>query len=418
MELSSGSRPTSFRIKLFILLTVLGGLTVTVISSLQIESNIWGQVIIFAVLSFLAQLIPARLPQGATFSVAFIIDIILIGLYGTPVAAVTKFVVTFGAGLFSGILVQKDSLPRVLQFSSQSVLVVGLSGIVYYSIPQMVLTSILTSITYFLASTLFIALYSISITRESFKETWLSVIKTIYVNYFVLSSLSFVYIYMIENSSLELKIFSILVFFVPVILVSHAFRLATGMKQSYLKTVTTIAAAIEAKDSYMKGHSERVAELTVALAREFRMRENEIQKLEFAALLHDAGKIGIPDEILNKPGPLSVEEYDRVKEHSALGAEILQKIKFLQSYSDTILYHHEHYDGTGYPAGLRGDEIPLLSRFLAVADAYDAMTTDRPFRPAKTPEQTVEEMERLAGSQFDPDLVEPFKKILKKRGEI
>lgn len=418
MRLSSGSGAAVLVSKVIIPFTIVSGLLVVITNASQASGNIWGQAAVFAFLSFLAQLMPTRLPQGADFSVSFILDLVLIALYGMTVAVLTRFVVTVTAGLFSRLMGRNDSLFKIVNTSSQAVLVVALAATGYQITGHSVLGFTIASIAYFCAITFFITLDGGPVTGESFAARWFSVVKTIYINFFVLASLSYLLAYIIKNANLEWQFFSLLLFFVPVMLVSHSFRLFINIKQNYLNTVKTVAAAIEAKDPYMKGHSERVAELAIILAKEYGLSQKELQKLEFVALLHDAGKIGISDQILNKTGALSGDEYRKIKEHSALGAEILQKIKFLSNMSDIVLHHHERYDGSGYPAGLRGTDIPLASRILAVADAYDAMTKDRPFRRAKAPLQAIEEMEKLRGVQFDPSLVLLFKTVLQKRGEI
>jgi HD-GYP domain-containing protein (c-di-GMP phosphodiesterase class II) len=154
------------------------------------------------------------------------------------------------------------------------------------------------------------------------------------------------------------------------------------------------------------------------MAKETGMREKELQQLEYVVLLHDAGKIGVPEKILNKPAALSLKESIEVQKHSALSAEIINKINFLSDKSEIVRHHHERYDGDGYPDGLAGEAIPLASRIIAIADAYDAMITDRPFRPAKTPAEALEEIEALAGRQFDPALVKQFNTVLKRLGEF
>ncbi len=418
MELSSRSTLMKLESKIIGPLTAVCGLLVFMSKLWQVDADLWQPAAVFALLSLLSQLIPTRLPQGVDFSVAFVLDLILIALYGTPIAVVTRFAVTFSAGMFSKILGRRDTFNKITKTTGQAVLIVTLTGLVYQQISHRVLAFITAVLVYFLVNTFFIALEGLATTRECFAAGWLSVMETLYINFFILSSLAYLLSYIIRSASSEWQLFSVLLFFVPVMLVNHAFRLAMHIKQSYAKTVKTIAAAIEAKDPYMKGHSERVAELTVAVAREFRIPDRELRKLEYVALLHDTGKVGISEEILNKPGNLSADEYDEVKKHSALGAEIIRKIKFLSSKSDIVLYHHERYDGSGYPAGLTGNNIPLESRILAVADAYDAMITDRPFRPAMTPGQAVEEMVRLSGTQFDSTAVEKLKTVLKKQGEL
>lgn len=415
MELVARGKSVNLQMKAIWLFLIVNGFWVLVVNVSRFNVNLWGQVAIFILISFVARLMPTRLPQGNDFSVAFIIDLIVITLYGTPTAVVTGTVVTLFAGLFSKLLGRRDSLFKIVKTTCETALIIGLAGTVYQFIFYQIAAFVAATFIYFLAITISFTIDSIMVSREPFSAVWMSVARTLFVNYFVLSSLAFLLTYLIRNTGLEFKLFSILMFFVPVMLVSHAFRLSLSIKQSYLNTVRSIVRAIEAKDPYTKGHSEHVAELTVAIAKELRLPEKELQKLQYLALLHDAGKIGVPEEILNKSGPLSVKEFEEVQKHSVLGAEIIQKIKFLSSKSNVVLYHHERYDGGGYPASLKGEEIPLESRIIGVADAYDAMITDRPFRLAKSPHEAVEEITRLAGSQFDPRLVDVFKIILRRR---
>lgn len=418
MEIGLRPRTTEIQYKITGLLAAIGGFPVFLINLPQVDFGLWQQVVVFAVLSFLALLMPTRLPEGADFSVAFIIDLVLITLYGTSMAIVVRFIVTLAANLVASLMGNRSSVLRACILTGQAVLVVGIAGLVQSVVSNQTLAFIASTVVYFLAVSAFFALEGISAPKYAFFTTWFSIMRTLYINFFVLSTLSYLLTYISRNVTLEWKLFSVLLFFVPVMLVSHAFKLALGIKQSYLNTVKTLVRAIEAKDPYTKGHSEHVAELTLALAREMRIDSRELQKLEYIALLHDAGKIGVPEDILNKPYSLSAEEFEEVKKHSALSAEIIRKIKFLSSKSDIVLHHHERYDGTGYPDGLRGEEIPLESRIIAVVDAYDAMTTDRPFRPAQKPQQALEEMARLSGTQFDPKIVELFHTVMRRRGEL
>ncbi|MBN2037842.1 MAG: HD domain-containing protein [Chitinispirillaceae bacterium] len=159
-------------------------------------------------------------------------------------------------------------------------------------------------------------------------------------------------------------------------------QLYNGMKVNYMKTIRALAAAVDAKDHYTRGHSEKVMAMAEDLAREMRECDHKhIEVIRDAALLHDIGKISIPGNILSKPGALSFEEYDGVvKKHSEVGANIVKEVPFLNELYSLILHHHEHYDGSGYPHGLKGNAIPLGARILHVADAFDAMTSDRPYR--------------------------------------
>jgi HD-GYP domain-containing protein (c-di-GMP phosphodiesterase class II) len=190
-------------------------------------------------------------------------------------------------------------------------------------------------------------------------------------------------------------------------------RLYEQVKQTFFSTAATLAEAIEKRDPYTGGHVRRVVEISLAVGEELGLSSEEKETLHLAAILHDVGKIGIRDVILLKQGPLTPEEFDHIREHPQLGAEILAPIKQLEAVIPAVRYHQERCDGQGYPEGLKGDEIPLASRIIAVADTFDAMTTDRPYRPRMSDEAAIEEIGRCTGSQFDPKVVEAFMRACK-----
>lgn len=190
-------------------------------------------------------------------------------------------------------------------------------------------------------------------------------------------------------------------------------QLYEGVKESYLDTITVLASAIDAKDPYTQGHSKRVTEYSLRIAKYMGFDDDRIEQLEYMAVLHDVGKIGIKDAILNKESPLNDEEYGIMKTHVTTGSSMLEKVKTLREVSSGAKYHHERYDGRGYMAGLSKEEIPLEARIIAIADAYDAMTTDRPYRKGLSHEIAMEEIQKNAGSQFDPELVEVFIQVMK-----
>ncbi len=197
--------------------------------------------------------------------------------------------------------------------------------------------------------------------------------------------------------------------------VSNA-TLLNSLQETYLGIVRALAIALDARDPYTRGHSEQVARYALLLANELGLSEQEKRDLELAAYLHDLGKIGIRDEILLKPAKLTPEEMKVIREHPSIGASILSPLTFWGNIVPTVRYHHEHYDGGGYPEGLKNDRIPLGARILALADAFDAITSDRPYRNRKSIEEAIEELKRCAGTQFDPQLVEKFIQALKKQG--
>lgn len=183
------------------------------------------------------------------------------------------------------------------------------------------------------------------------------------------------------------------------------------LNYSYRETVAAASAAIDARDAYTAGHSRRVADIACKVGKELGMGESQLECLELAALFHDIGKIGVPDYILNKPGRLNEDEFTKIQAHPVLGYNILEKIEFLSPMLPAILYHHERPDGKGYPEGLKGDEIPIGAAIIAIADTYDAMTSNRPYRIALSHETAVEELKKYSGVQFKEEVVDAFLKI-------
>lgn len=185
-------------------------------------------------------------------------------------------------------------------------------------------------------------------------------------------------------------------------------QLYTDLNELFLSMVKAVANAIEAKDPYTRGHSERIRDFSLALAKEMDMSEADKRELEIAALLHDVGKIGISESILHKREQLTHEEYAEIKKHPVIGADMLSSIKQLNKIIPSIRHHQEWYDGNGYPMGLRGEEIPLFARVIAVADSFDAMTSDRPYRLAMSDEAALSGIQLASGIQFDTRCVNAF----------
>ena len=177
-------------------------------------------------------------------------------------------------------------------------------------------------------------------------------------------------------------------------------------QSAYLGAIRALALALDARDPYTAGHSERVSAIAVGIGRQLRLDDEQLEVLRLGALLHDIGKIGVPDEVLRKPGSLTPPEFELIKQHPSLGARILRSVPFLARHIPIVELHHERPDGRGYPHGLAGDEIPLLARIAHVADAFDAMTSARAYRPARNSSEALSELWRCAGAQFDAEVVQ------------
>lgn len=188
--------------------------------------------------------------------------------------------------------------------------------------------------------------------------------------------------------------------------------LINDLKELFSGTVTAIVEALDAKDSYTLGRSRRVTFYSVKIAQALHLSATNIGRIELAGLLHDIGMIGISDDILMKVEKLSQEEYDTIKQHVSYSVKILDDIKQLKEVVEIIKFHHEHFDGNGYPYGKKGEEIPIGSRILAVADAFDSIVTPKTYRNQVTPRVALNKIKELAGKQFDPDVVDTFEHIL------
>ncbi|MCL1972349.1 MAG: GAF domain-containing protein [Endomicrobia bacterium] len=189
-------------------------------------------------------------------------------------------------------------------------------------------------------------------------------------------------------------------------------ELYNNLQDFYFEMVQSLARAIDAKDSYTYDHADRGRHYAKLIAEKMHLPQAIVRHVEYAALMHDIGKIGIEEQILRKPGKLTHEEQETIKKHPTIGNKIISPITFLAPVAPMVLYHQEWYDGNGYPEGLAGEEIPLGSRIVAVIDAYDAMTSDRPYRKALPREFAVSELQKGSGTQFDPQVVDVFVKIL------
>ncbi|MFH1501681.1 MAG: HD-GYP domain-containing protein [Candidatus Eisenbacteria bacterium] len=212
----------------------------------------------------------------------------------------------------------------------------------------------------------------------------------------------------------EVGITGVLFFLMPLLLARYSFKLYAEMREVHFDTVRALTSAIDESDPFTRGHSERVTEYSMAIAREMGLGERRIEAIEYAGLLHDMGKIAMQHDILLKPGKLSDKEWEIMRTHPETGARIVSDLHFLKGARDAVLYHHERYDGKGYPAGLAGEGIPIEARIVKVSDAFDAMMSDRPYRNSLGVSAASAELEKGRGTEFDPQIVDVFLILIEK----
>jgi len=210
--------------------------------------------------------------------------------------------------------------------------------------------------------------------------------------------------------------FAAVLVLIPLFVARWAIGQFAAQQRAYEATMAALCQAVETKDFYTRGHSERVSRGSVMIAREIGMRLERVEAIRYAGMLHDVGKLGVPTKVLQKSGALTEEEYAAIQLHPMRGLEIVREIGFLDEALAGIMHHHERIDGRGYPMGLAGDEIPEFARVIAVADAFDSMTSNRSYRGARTMDEAISELRRWSGTQFDPALVDAFVTALRLDG--
>ena len=292
---------------------------------------------------------------------------------------------------------------------SQGAVVTGVMGLLYIYLGGIVgeffiLQTLFILFIGTLLNTIIISLLIATMTKDSFIKIWISNMRGIIPSVIAVGTIGII----MALSFISYGYGAVLLFLGPLLLARYSFKLYIDMRNVSLSTIESLSKALDAKDSYTSGHASRVQEYSVKLAEEYGLSSKEIEDIKTSSILHDIGKIGIIDYILNKPGRLTDEEFEKIKEHPKVGADIIGEISFLKDISKIIRYHHERYDGRGYPEGLKADEIPIEACIICIADSYDAMTSDRPYRAALTREEALEEIEKNTGTQFHPSLAKRF----------
>jgi hypothetical protein len=419
----------SRRFVLLALTTFALGLGALVLSALRMPVQ-WGAA--FFVLAFatlIAENAAVALPRGVTTSLSFSFSVAANVLLGPTAAGL----VALGSGVSLDDLRSRVP-PLVVLFNVGQVLVahvvagwlyLGLGGrtlavdgqafepLTYVDLPELILPLFVLSVSAFGINALFVTVGFAVKYGVTPSEVWKQHLSWVFP---IQMSLSVVGVFIAQVMSIELAGFVLFVF--PLLVSRQVYQHYIRLKQGYLDTVRSLVGALEAKDVYTRGHSERVAEYAAAIAGSMGLSEESIERIRLAAQLHDLGKVGLSDSVLCKAGRLTTDEYTEVQHHPQTGAEIVERVPALAELAPIVRHHHERYDGTGYGDGLSGEDIPLESRILAVADSFDAMTSSRAYREALSSSAAFEEILACQGSQFDPGIVMHLRAAIAAESEV
>lgn len=383
------------------------------------QEEAWG-IVFFTVLALIAEAMPIPLPRGGgTVSVSFVLIYCALLLYGPEGAAV---VAAFGTLSFSEL---RGRVPlRAMLFNrAQLAISATASGFVFMAlggkpgavhIPGDLLALLLAGTAYGIVN-MSVTVFYLAFWKRVFPwSMWLANFRWLTPMYFIFMPIGVLIALVYLDSGWP----GVLLFFFPLLVARYSLQRYLDMREVYRSTIRALTAALDAKDPHTYGHSERVARWAVAIGRKLNLPDEQLDLLEYVGMLHDIGKIGIDDAILNKPGVFTAEEYDSMKRHPVIGAEIIQGIHMLGRGAEWVRHHHERYDGTGFPYGLAGEEIPLGARIIAVADAFDAMTSERPYRKSFGLEESRRELKTWAGRQFDSRVVDVMLDLIREPGTL
>jgi HD-GYP domain-containing protein (c-di-GMP phosphodiesterase class II) len=391
------------------------GLWMLLAFTIHTDRRLWVPTFVLCLLTTMIDLIPMRVPDKITFSFNSALFIVAILQYDVSVAMVA------GAVELCVFIIITRTKFKYLSYNFGNFMVTAyLTNAVwkyhlYFSSQYEVCFIFLTLITYMILNSFFASFAMKIFVGKSFWQTWFGIIRDYYQIYLVTEIIGLMFASLLHSYGLGV-IFIVTIFlvlFYSVLnkfyrLVLHERNIVEKLKESTMKMVLVMAAAVDARDPYTHGHSTRVALYARRLANTLQLTKEETDDIYYAGLLHDIGKIGVRDSILRKPGALSHEELMEMQTHPVIGEDILKRWGDFERILPAVRWHHERYDGKGYPDGLAGAEIPFIARLLSVCDAFDAMTSDRPYRKGMPIEKALSIILAEQGKQFDPELAVKF----------
>ncbi len=381
--------------------------------------------VVMLILLVLCRALPVYIARDKSIEISFVPVIASAMVYGLYVTIILFFFSTFFLFAFdksSGkVYYQLSREPSKELFNTANIMVAMFAGgqlliLIggygeHFSFPYSIYPATVFAFSTIAVNLFLFILYFVSTGEERFFSILSQTIVGIIPN--VISTIPFgIFIAILLN--LNNGSFFVILFILPLLLARYSFKLYLDSNFMHMRTITALTRAIEAKDPYTRGHSERVAYIAEQIATTMKLPKKTVADIKMAALIHDIGKIGIEDRILNKPEELTEEEYEQIKKHPIIGSAIIEQIEFSKTIQDAVLYHHCHYDGSGYPFENDPTPIqpPLSAAILAIADAYDAMTSDRPYRKKLTKESAKRAILENSGTQFDPYVVDAFAHVI------
>jgi len=408
----------NWKLSLYLSIVIGAGVLLEIVSLFHLDFSLSQLVpfFIFSLLAFLLELMPVYLQGGVALSISFTLVYAVLLLFSPYFATSVAFLCMFFATI-------KSPYYASLFNASQYALSAFLSGKVFQmlggyelswqSLPFYGVAAV--SILAFFVSNTFLVGGVISLSQGTpLRLFWREKnIREILFQYFALFPFSLL-LYLVYS---YVGYWGIILFFFPLMVARYSFKLFADTKKNHLQLLQALIAALDARDSYTAGHSSRVAELSLQIAEHLHLPPQKREALEYAAVLHDVGKLGIQDSILTKQGELSEDEHSLVCEHPEIGYKILGEVDFLQEAAQIVLAHHERMDGSGYPEGKKGEEIPIEARIVGAADVFDALTSDRPYRRAYSAEEALKIMENEEKGGFDPEVLQILRKIVEEKRE-
>ena len=382
---------------------------------LDLVPRAWWILVTFSISTLLAELVPVYFLDGKTaISVSFALVYASILLSSPFLATVIAFLGIFGATVF-------EKWYRGFFNASQFAISTFLAGMVFQVFQGYryefvwgnyhFYLAIVSSIVIFFLCNASLVLGAVSLqSRIPFRVFWKKDVNGILIQYFALFPLSVLLYFAYVNVGFV----GMALFFFPLMVARYSFKLFVDTKR--MELLRALTAAVDAKDPYTRGHSSRVSQLSLWIAEKMGLSEKRRELLEYAAILHDVGKIGVADAILSKNGRLSVEEYQIIKEHPVIGHRIVGGVDFLKEVAEIVLAHHERCDGRGYPYGKTDEKIPLEAKIVAAADVFDALTSERPYRRAYTVEEAFQVMENEEEGHFAEEVFLVLKTVIKEKG--